>query len=232
MRQMSQNVFVQEARILTNKLIEEFPEKNEMKDQIHEEVINYLNIYNEKIVNYKAKNILEIVDINESLFWEIYPETNLSGLLEEEIEDSSSEGDLSAENYLWNIYNKSHFSNGRINVDRFMYTIDDSRNGKKEYLLSLSEEERVKELLKSKDMKKVHEEIKNKTPEERQELRKITGQKIKEKMEIIKESLESYNELIDDHKTIIIQEAITNYLQDVYFAVIQDNIRSNNVLEP
>lgn len=229
---MSENVFLKGASILTNKLIEEFPEKHEMKDQIHEEVINYLNIYSEKIVNHEAKNIEEIFDINESLFWEIYPDTNLANLLEEELEDSNIEEDLPPEESLWNIYNASLFSNGRINVDRIMYMIDDSRNGRNEYLQSLSEEEKVKELLKSNDLNKAYQKFKNLTPEEREQERKIVDQKIKEKMGILKESLESYNELIDDHKTIIIQEVITNYLKAVYQTIIHYNIKSNNIFEP
>lgn len=76
---MSVNIFLDKARNLTNILLESFPDKE--YEKIHNEVVYFLSRYSEKICDFKVNKIDEIEDINDSLFWEIYFETNFEEIL-------------------------------------------------------------------------------------------------------------------------------------------------------
>lgn len=88
---MSVNIFLDNAHNLTNNLLENFPDVE--YEKIHKEVVQFLSRYSEKICNYTVNKIEEIEEINELLFWEIYPETKFEEILENSNEDEIEDKD-------------------------------------------------------------------------------------------------------------------------------------------
>ena len=171
---MSINIFLDKAHICSNNLLESFPEQDYGK--IHKEVVSFLSKYSEKICNYKVNSIVEIDEINESLFWEIYPETKLSELCE-------------------------------INEE----------NIELEYLLNVFKNEDI------------YQHYKNFSSDELNKEKRILSEKFETVLIKLKNS---FNELIKEEITCIIQEIILSYIEDIISERIVSNIIDRNCFEP